>query len=201
MASYSITHLGCASVTVRVRGLSSRYESYVRIYIRYDEEEDTSKVLDKDFNWDESSCYIAVYGLEPGRDYAVNVIGYYYDDEGEIQGEKDWIGAEYFSTPNCRPEHFYWTSTIQAEKKFNISKTEWNNFANTLYDELKYVGYEHDYSESDLEVSKGSYLTADLWNIFAELFTERIKNERTFSGRRRRLYLCELFYWCRRCYK
>ena len=175
MASYSRTHLGCGSITVRIRGLSSRYENYVRFLIRYDDSE-TTIVFDESFDWeDSSSCYVAVYGLEPGRDYAMNAKGYYYDDDGEIHGSEDWIGTKYFSTPDYSPDYFHWTSTISSEAKFNISRTEWNNFADTLYDELRYVGYEHDYSKSDLRVARGDYLTADLWNIFAELFRDGLK--------------------------
>lgn len=170
MADYSIKQVGYGSVSVSVTGLSSSYDSYIRIYIRYDTSESTDEVLDEDFYWDESSCRIAVYGLEAGKDYAINVKGYYYDDEGEIHGDEGWIGADFFSTDDCKPSYFYWTSTIEPEAKFNISRTEWNDFADTVYDELMYVGYEHNYSRSELKVSRGSYLTADLWNIFVELF-------------------------------
>lgn len=173
MASWSFYYKGYSATTIKVRSLKRAYENELRIYLRYDNDED-SVVFDENYYVEgETSKYITIHDLNPNTTYAGNVHHTSYNSDGEVVDDK-WLGKKTFTTKNGPPANFYWKGKVASGEKFkNITYEEWKTFTATLLDEIEYTGNEPYYSLSEIRDSN-HHLTADIWNRIMEMFNKQL---------------------------
>ncbi len=74
-----------------------------------------------------------------------------------------------------KPNIFSWDTVKKANGKFNLGATEWNNFMETLCEEVEYVGYNRwGYTTAE----KGASFTAGIYNEAVNI----LKNQLGMGG-------------------